>query len=292
MSLLPDPFPIPDWQLDTAHYPSLFLVDKNWAKELPFTYGVRSFCDDPLLGSTPLDTHDPRDHHGEKMLQVIRSLARGLSSDQVILTSLERKNVLGNTKQHFRNLPEALMCVQIQLQAGDLVIINIGADSGGDSFARDSLIAILLESITNSQHGIVVISAGNLPQPLLPTLTSNVVVVGGVSSDGQPQSRFGDFITCYGVVPYNLPDLPPSYTISVPFDLSSAATAYIGGMVLMMLNYARSKGVILTSKQVVGLLKANGNSFQVLLDSGITLGNLPDWSKLRPAIDVVSDGLN
>jgi hypothetical protein len=164
------------------------------------------------------------------------------------------------------------------LHRGDLVVVNLGPASG-DSFARDEVVSELLNQITDRLGGIVVLSAGNTLAPLEQTLTTNSVIVGGVQNNYAPSSRYGSLVTCYQVVPFDLPDLLPQET----FDRSSAATAYTAGMVLMMLNYAKSKGLTLTGQQVVGLLKANSDTIQVLS----TQGKIPHWGKLRPAIDAL-----
>ncbi len=293
MPNLPCPFPVPpDWPLDPVNYQAVFIVDKTWAltPARHFKVESRSVITPELAGTDPLHTQAEDDNHGEKTGQVILAMARGFPDQQVTLVSANRVNELGNNTTQFKtNLPEALLAVQIQLKAGDLVVINIGTagDGGQESFARDTLVAQVLRDITDKLGGIVVISAGNTVQLLRPTLVPTGVIVGGVLADRTPQSRFGPSVTCYGVVPYNLPGLLPEQ-IPVSFDRSSAATAYTAGMVLMMLNYAQSKGLTLTGGQVVDLLKNNGQKTQDGQSVLGALGSLPDWDALRPAIDLLA----
>lgn len=284
MSLLPDPIlAIPDWSLKSDDYPAVFLVDNSWSETDTFTIERYSRINtvslsEPGSFAQGYDT----DHHGEKTRHVIQSIAGGLLADRITLVSVERANVTEG--QPVSNLFEALMSVQVYLNPGDLVVINVGSDGGLDSFADDLLIARQLRQITDLERSIIVIAAGNTVDKLAPTLAPDVVVVGGVDENGVAQSRYGQYVTCYGVVPYDLPGYP-----GATFGRSSAATAYTAGMVLMMLNYARSNGLTLTSKQVANLLKANGTHFQVVSTDGTSPaeGDVPDWNKLRPAIDVL-----
>lgn len=294
MSQLPEPFSLtapPDWSLDAANYPTVFLVDVSWAKTpgSAFTVAARSLTTAALTGNQ-------LGNHGEQTRLVVMTVARGLRENQVTLVSAKRCNELGNHIQEPDNLPESLISLQTVLKPGDVVVINIAFNlNARDSFASDSLIAKLLQEITDpvptGLGGIVVIAAADassqllpppiLPPGLLPLSLANVVIVGGVSEDGESRSRYGGATTCYGVVPYMLPGT------SVPFHSSSAATAYTAGMVLMMLNYAKEKGHILTGEQVVGLLKNTGDSFPILATSGQPLdtGISPNWTKLKLALD-------
>lgn len=287
MPLLPCPFPAPDWHLDPAHFPAVFMVDTSWAVTIHNSPAIepRSRTTAPLLGSTALNTANPQDNHGEKTLYIINALTRTLPQENITLFSSGRINEFGDNKQQrMNNLPEALISAQALMSPGDLIVINLGADGGSTSFAVDELVGSLLADITDRIGGVVVISAGNNSQkPLDPTLTPNVVVVGGVSVDGTPDSRFGPFITCYGVVPFNL----PAYPVAVSFGHSSAATAYTAGMVLMMLAYATSKGRTLTGAEVVRVLRTNGLKTEAGQSVLGDLGALPNWDKLQTAINAL-----
>lgn len=288
MSQLPAPFPVDNWNLTADNYPTVFVIDKDWAQDPEIIHESRSKITAPLEGVTPLDTTEPTEHHGEKTLHVIRHLAKDLPVKKITVVSMDRLNEAGNFIQFPSNLPEALMSIQPLMKKGDLVVINLGSDDGHDSFAADQLISELLEYITGRLGGIAVISAGNLTKSLDSTLTFDAIVVGAVNTNGVASSRFGSSVTCYGVVPYPLPDLK-GYPNPVIFNHSSAATAYIAGLVLMMLNYARAQGMQLISKQVVALLKANSSVFDILSNTGkiVAIGNLADLPKIRRGIDVL-----
>lgn len=283
--MLPNPFPTPDWSLDPANYPSVFLVDNHWASTSAFKVGSFSLTTQALQAGQLFNTPSETDNHGEKTRHVVQTIAVGLTDEKLKLISVERENLLENHVQLTSNLPEALLSVQLSATQGDLVIINVGSDGGRESFARDPLVAILLNSLTDALGVIVIISAGNAPRPLQKVLSPNVIVVGGVSADGKIQSQFSSEVSCYGVVPYQLPGT------NVPFGHSSAATAYVGGLVAMLLNYAKSKGFTLMSKHVVGILKGSGNQFDVLSDQGLEPGVLPVWPAVQIAIDKLKNSL-
>ena len=278
----------PDWTLDTKNYPNVFLVDQNWtnAQDYSFLPGTKFKALSPDL--VPLDDSTDYCVHGEQTRWVVQHIAREVPNNQITLVSVERE--LPPTLKGIlppKNLSTALTGVKNRIRPGDLVVINVGPNHAGNSFVCDSLIGSDLSGITDNLQGIVVISAGNDKETRLSaSLTPNAVVVGAVDTDGTSKSRYGPNVTCYGVTPYDLADYP----VSVPFENSSAATAYTAGMVLMMLNYATSTGRILTGKQVIDTLKASSQSFNVLSASNEVLdtgGLLPQWDNLRTAIDAL-----
>ncbi len=274
----------PDWLLDSENYPSVFFIDVNWTKpqDYHFLPGTKFTETTASPEPTPLDKQGV---HGEQTRWVVKHVAKGLKNNQITLVSAERKsNSPTGVKLQSKDLPAALTGVMISIEVGDLVVINAGP--GGNSFVCDELIGPLLGKIVVNFGGIIVIAAGNDKDTLLSTsLAPQAVVVGAVDTNGKSQSRYGPDVTCYGVTPYNL----PNYDKPVEFQNSSAATAYTAGMVLMMLNYAKSKGRILTSREVGNILQRCSESFDILDSNGKALENgfglLPNWKKLRPAIN-------
>lgn len=300
--MLPSLFPIVDWQVDSKKYPRVFLVDLSWPETALLETG--SFHSHALTEAYPLKVFSDKGYdadgnyiHGAVMRYVIQSLAEGLDSDKVTCVSIRRKNILEGI-QVDGNLPEALLSIEMQITPGDLVVINVQPFSN-DSFANDELTVYHLQTIVEKLGGIVVISSGNadgemadelIGTPPFPmsTLTPGVIIVGGVDNVGVPLSQYGERITCYSVVPYKL----PNYPVDVLFGGSSAATAYIGGMVMILLNYANSKGHVITGKDVVNLLKTNGQLFNVVTNDGTNVsGMVPTWPALRQAVDKLQDEL-
>ena len=283
--MLPDSFSnLPDWSLDPANYPSVYLIDKYWTDDANYSALTGSEVTAPLSGLTPLAT-DPTEvvyNHGEQTQCVIQYMARNLPNTNIKHVSVVRQfDSQLALRRLYMDLPQALHTIQIQ--PGDLVVINVGFNNASDSFASDPYVCLLLNNMMKL-GAIIVLTAGNTTDSLESSSTTYAIVVGAIDANGNVQSRYGKYVTCYGVTPYNLPGLS-GYTVS--FDRSSAATAYTAGMVLMMLNYAKSTGRTPTSKQIVDILKNNGTEFKLLADpdSGLGIGILPDWGKLQTAID-------
>ena len=184
MPQLPDPFKtLPDWSLNSAHYPAVFLIDKSWADTNDYAIQAGSETTDSLTESYPLAAPlvGQPTPHGETTQYIIQYMAPGLPNEKITLISVERKRDDSmRYKLSPRNLPEALVSIRAQLNPGDLVVINVGFNGAGDSFARDPLVASYLNEITDIFHSIVVMAAGNDEALLSHTLAPNAVVVGGV----------------------------------------------------------------------------------------------------------------
>lgn len=285
LSPLPSSFPTPDWGLRRENYPHLFLIDMAWCTGLGPTIELDSL-EGPLPYSSTCfndELSDEGDYHGEKTLYVVKTIARQLSDDHITLVSIKRKN--SQSSQRAQNLPEAIIYTQAMLKKGDVVVINLAPENAQDSFSTDPLIKQLLTNIINKLDGIVIVAAGNSVTKTNASIAPGLVVAGGISVEGLPQSRYGTAVTCYGVVPYNFPDYPVSTGITLAsFGRSSAATAYMAGVAMVLQNYARSKNISLTPFDVVKLLSSEATQRAY---NGATMC-VPDWGKLRAAINLMA----
>ncbi|GAB3997284.1 hypothetical protein GCM10028807_42070 [Spirosoma daeguense] len=260
------------WEPRSKDYPHLFLIDITWHAGVKPTVEPGSLIrDEPQYNDLSFAQAEyDTDFHGEKTLHIIKTIARQLSDERITLIGVERKNVnleSGSARLRLKNLPEALIYVQAMLNTGDVVVINAAPTNAEESFFDDGLIRLLLKAIVRL-GGVVVLAAGNGNKPInSPKPSEGIVLVGGVDTTGKPQSNYGKAITCYGIVPYMLAN-------KIIFGHSSAATAYIGGFVMMILNYARFNNITLMAADIPILLQ-KGSMYMPSQELRMVV---PDWN--------------
>ncbi|GEM_PF-5485524 len=261
--------PLPD------HFPLLYLIDTRWPDQAEadgFVLEEYSLTDDRLN----------TDLHGAKTLAVLKDIVPQLPPTLVTLVSTDRKIELKQF-QSPGNIAEAIEAIRFYAPTrGSVVMINVSVS--GQSVLADEHIAKQLTRL-GRDGCVVIVSAGNTIN-LLNTSSVGIIVAAGYTlseegtADTFPNSAFGPNITCY---------LPGKIQTSVgEFLRSSAAAAQLTGVVLVMQNYARSKGRFLRAGELKKMFRTTGKLLHIKTPEGPTLpGRSPNWISLSTAIDRV-----
>lgn len=284
------PFSTDNWHPVPTNYPSLYLVDKEWYlwRTTPApTFGPFSYTRPAISGDYSLvrQRQDYREFHSEKTLAVLHDIVSDFPTGKMTLISANRINQ--STMFPWRtNIPEAIESIRfMDPSPGSVIMINL-SPVDGDSVLADKYIGQQLVKLTG-RGCVVIVSAGNKPQ-LLPVARipagNQVVVVGGYSAQSNtPESTYGPGVTSYMPVPISL----TRYDVSMNYGQSSAATAQMAGVVLLMQNYARSRGRFLTPSEVKSLLSTRGKPIAIQQNGQTVNSFTPIWSALKAGLDTI-----
>lgn len=282
------PFSTDNWHPVPTNYPALYLVDKEWYlwRTTPApTFGTFSYTRPPISDerSIVLQRRDSREFHSEKTLAVLQAIVPDFPPGKMTLISANRINQ--STMFPWRtNIPEAIESIRFMTPPpGSVVMVNL-SPVNGNSVLTDKYIGQQLVKLTASGC-IAIVSAGNelqlLPADSTPS-GNQIVVVGGYSAQSNtPESNYGPAVTNYMPVPISL----TRYNVTMDYGQSSAATAQMAGVVLLMQNYARSRSRFLTPSEVKSILSTRGNPISIQRNGQTINSFTPVWSALKAGID-------
>lgn len=222
--------------------------------------------------------------HSNLTFQTIKAIVKDLDKNNVIAINQKRKveNTLGILPEV--NTPEAILSlIQYDLSLGDVLIVNVEYLNleypNGNSVVNDNLMLDLLNMISNDYNIVTIVAAGNGYYEMNNINENNIIIVGGLFYSKNKKysvaSNYGKLLTCYAQVPIDLGRFGE-------FENSSAATAQITGLVLLMQKYANSKGRYLNPAEVKQILSNNGQ--KVVTNKQIE-ANIPYWEIIESAID-------
>lgn len=226
--------------------------------------------------------------HSNLTFQTIRAIVKDLDKNNVIAINQKRKkeNTLGILPEV--NTPEAILSLLLyDLSPGDVLIVNVEYlnleyPNENYSVANDNLMLDLLTMISNNYNVVVIVAAGNGNYEMNNKYDNNIIIVGGLfysNSNYTVASNYGNLLTCYAQVPISV----ARYGL---FENSSAATAQITGLVLLMQKYANSKGRFLTPAEIKKTLNENGRIVNIVGKNNASIPcTIPEWNKIKIAID-------
>ncbi|QMW01739.1 S8 family serine peptidase [Spirosoma foliorum] len=279
-------FSTDNWHPAPTDYPSLYLVDKEWylwsATPTP-TFGPFSYTRPAIDRNIVSVRQYAREFHSEKTLAVLKEIVPDFPPGKMTLISANRINQSPMFPWR-TNIPEAIESIRFMTPPpGSVVMVNL-SPVHGSSVLTDKYIGQQLVKLTASGC-VVIVSAGNELQLLsadsIPS-GNQVVVVGGYSAQSNtPESNYGPGVTSYMPVPISL----TRYDVAMTYGQSSAATAQMAGVVLLMQNYAHSRSRFLTPSEVKSILSTRGKPISIQRDRQTVNSFTPVWSALRVGID-------
>lgn len=253
-------------------YPNLYILDEKWFIQQKEKYQLKIDTTTRLFENGNIDVE-----HSQKTLLTILSIVKKIEDISIFAVGRERNNQFDSLPKG--NTPEALFSITLyDLKKGDVLIVNL--ETNNKPIIISKFMSDVLDILINDREIVVIIAAGNANKDLKKLRHSSIIVgsINIVDNKIQEDSNYGETVTCYAISPIQLGD-------NISFSESSAATAQITGLVMLMQKYAFSKRRFLTHKEIKDILKISGK--QISINNKI--GNIPLWDNTSLAINALLD---